>query len=61
MTSFNYYKDKYDIENHLKEKNTTTIGSIEFLLNKSNYDNYKRTYKTFQSLLAEIMSVISLY
>ena len=60
MTSFNYYKDEYDIEKHLKEKNTTTIGSIEFSLNKSNYDNYKRTYKKFQSLLAEIMSVISL-
>ena len=29
-------------------------------MNKSNYDNYKRTYKKFQSLLAEIMSVISL-
>ena len=60
MTSFNSYKDKYDIENHLKEKNRTTIGSIEFSLNRSNYDNYKRTYKKFQSLLAEIMSVISL-
>jgi len=29
-------------------------------LNKSNYDNYKRTYQRLQSLLAEIMSVISL-
>ena len=60
MTSFNSYKNKYDIENDLKEKNRTNIGSIEFSLNRSNYDNYKRTYQKFQSLLAEIMSVISL-
>ena len=36
------------------------IGDIEISLNKSNYDNYKRTYQRLQSLLAEIMSVISL-
>ena len=30
MTSFNSYKDKYDIEKNLKEENRTNIGSIEF-------------------------------
>ena len=60
MTFVNSYKDDYDIEKHLKEDNKVNIGDIEFTLNISNYDNYKRTYQRFQSLLAEIMSVISL-
>ena len=60
MTFINKYKDNYDIEKHLEENNKVNIGAIEFSLNKSNYDNYKRTYQRLQSLLAEIMSVISL-
>ena len=60
MTFTNYYKEDYDIEKNLKEKRKAIIGSIEFTLNKSNYDNYKRTYQRLQSLLAEVMSVISL-
>ena len=60
MTFFNSYKNNYDIEKHLKEDNKVNIGSFKFSLNKSNYDNYKRTYQKLQSLLAEIMSVISL-
>ena len=60
MTSFNSYKENYNIEKQLKEHSKINIGSIEFSLNKSNYDNYKRTYQRLQSLLAEIMSVISL-
>ena len=60
MTFFNSYKDDYNIEKRLKEDNRMNIGKIEFSLNRSNYDNYKRTYQRFQSLLAEIMSLISL-
>jgi len=60
MTFANSYKDDYDIEKNIKEKNRANIGVIQFSLNRSNYDNYKRTYQRFQSLLAEIMSVISL-
>ena len=60
MTFFNSYKDDYNIEIRLKEDNKVNIGAIEFSLNKSNYDNYKRTYQRLYSLLAEIMSVISL-
>jgi hypothetical protein len=37
------------------------IGTIEFGINKSNFDNYKRNYQKLQSLLAEIMSVINLF
>ena len=40
--------------------NSTKIGNIMFSIYKSNYDCYRRTYKKIQSLLAEIMSVISL-
>jgi len=36
------------------------IGTIEFGINKSNFDNYKRSYQRLQSLLAEIISVINL-
>jgi len=60
MNFFHSYKENYDIEKSLKKDNKVNIGSIEFSLNKSNYDNYKRTYQRLQSLLAEIMSVISL-
>jgi len=60
MTFSNSYKDDYDIEKNIKEKNRAYIGVIQFSLNRSNYDNYKRTYQRLQSLLAEIMSVISL-
>jgi hypothetical protein len=60
MTFFNSYNDNYNIEKHLKENNRANIGNIEFSLNRSNYDNYKRSYQRLQSLLAEIMSVISL-
>jgi len=60
MIFFNSYKENYDIEKNLKEDNKVNIGEIEISLNKSYYDNYKRTYQRLQSLLAEIMSVISL-
>ena len=60
MTFINSYKEDYDIDKNLKEKSKANIGSIEFSLNKSNYDNYKRSYQRLQSLLAETMSVISL-
>jgi hypothetical protein len=45
MIFFNSYNDNYNIEKHLKEENKIYIGSIEFSLNKSNYDNYKRSYQ----------------
>ena len=42
------------------DESTRIIGAIEFGINKSNFDSYKRTYKKLQTLLAEIMSVINL-
>ena len=59
--SFNRnYQGNYDLKNDLKQLNFSTIGTIEFLINKSNFDSYKRNYQRLQSLLAEVMSVVSL-
>ena len=38
----------------------TDIFSITFKINGANYDYYKRTYKKFQSFLAEVTSLINL-
>ena len=45
-----------------KENNNDSndIGVINLGINKSYYDLYQRSYKKLQSLLAEIMSIISL-
>ena len=50
----------YDFYKQIKESNFAKIGIIEIQINKSNFDNYKRSYKKLQSLLAEVMSVVSL-
>jgi len=60
MSYFNALRDDYDLENTLKENKSSQVGIIEFSINRSNYDSYQRTYQRLQSLLAEIMSVISL-
>ena len=44
----------------MEKYKSSNFGSILFSINKSNYDNYKRSYQKIQSLLAEIMSVISI-
>ena len=57
------YRNKQDINNvtqRFGEIKNSIIGTIEFAINKSTFDNYKRIYQRLQSLLAEIMSVISL-
>jgi len=40
--------------------NTGVLAIIDFGVNKSNYDYYKRTYKKFQSFLADVTSLINL-
>ena len=60
MNYFNALRDDYNLEKNLKENQSSTVGIIEFSINRSNYDSYQRTYQRLQSLLAEIMSVISL-
>ena len=56
-----YYRgNKLNIQNDFNTKNYSTIGEMSFMLNRSNYDYYRRTYKKLQALIAEIMSIISL-
>ena len=58
-----YYKDNqvdYDLKKNFIKYNSSQIGTIRFNLNKSNYDFYRRSYKKIQTLLAEIMSIVSL-
>ena len=53
-------KLNYNIEKDFKEKSYSNFGDITFKLNKSNYDYYRRSYKKLQTLVAEIMSIVSL-
>jgi hypothetical protein len=56
-----YYRgNKLNIQNDFNTKNYSTIGEMSFMLNRSNYDYYRRTYKKLQALIAEIMSIVSL-
>ena len=52
--------DNYDINIKKTNSSDSIISTINIMLNKSNFDNYKRTFKRLQSLLAEVMSVIGL-
>ena len=60
MSYFKNIEENYDLKENFKKYGNSRIGTITFSINKSNYDNYKRNYKKVQSLLAEIMSVVSL-
>ena len=57
FSDITFYKS-INLNNNTNKDNL--IGSIKIEINQSNFDNYKRSYKKFQALLAEIMSVISL-
>ena len=60
ITFYRYYNEGFDLKKNFEELNFSNIGSIGIAINKSNFDNYKRTYKRLQALLAEIMSIINL-
>ena len=46
--------------NNYNYENSGVLAIINFGINKSNYEYYKRTYRKFQSFLADIMSLINL-
>ena len=46
--------------NNYYSLNSEILVIINFDINKSNYDYYKRTYKKFQSFLADVTSLINL-
>ena len=52
--------NNYNLKKDMEKYKSSNVGSILFSINKANYDNYKRSYQKIQSLLAEIMSVISI-
>ena len=58
--SFYKIKQSNDLNNDNDNNNYSRIGTITLEVNKAHFDNYKRSYKKIQSLLAELMSVISL-
>lgn len=60
MTNSRKKVDSYNLEENYKKYNSSRIGTIIFSINKSNYDNYNRSYPKLQSLLADAMSVVSL-
>ena len=64
FSNINFYKnnnyDIYNLKNYLNISPSSVVATISFIINQSNFDIYKRSYQRFQSLLAEIMSVISL-
>ena len=51
FSGFNTF-DKFDI--------SKPVLSINFKMNRTNYDLYKRTFVKFQSFLADVMSLINL-
>ena len=61
ITSYRNKQNKKDLTKNFEEIKDSMIGTIEFGINKSNFDNYRRNYQKLQSLLAEIMSVINLF
>ena len=50
----------FSYTNNFNFQNSGISAIIDFGLNKSNYDYYKRTYKKFQSVLADVTSSINL-
>ena len=60
MLYYRNMKDEYDLNKNLQTSNSTRIGTITFGINKSNFDHYRRIYQKLQSLLADVMSVVSL-
>ena len=60
MISYRKFLETYDLIKDLENKNISKTGSISLQINKATYDYYKRSYQKLQSLLAEIMSVVSL-
>lgn len=59
FSDMSYYRNKLENNNNFNSVNNE-IGIIHLSVNISYYDYYQRTYKKIQSLLAEIMTIVSL-
>ena len=60
MMNYRNIRGSYDLNKNLQTSNFIRIGTIQFGINKSNFDHYRRIYQKLQSLLADVMSVVSL-
>ena len=60
MSFYRSMAEDNDLNNTFIKKTESRIGTITININNSHFDNYQRSYQKLQSLLAEIMSVISL-
>ena len=60
MMNYRNIRNYYDLNNNLQTSNISNIGIITFGINKSDFDHYRRIYQKLQSLLADVMSVVSL-
>ena len=57
MDSFRVNIGNSILQNNFQSSN---IGKIEILINRTNFDNYKRSYEKLQNLLAGVMSIINI-
>ena len=60
MTFYKGIQDDYNLQRDFENSKESNIGNIKLEINKSHFDNYSRTYKRLQTLLAEVTSVVSL-
>ena len=60
MVSYRSKEDISELTKNFEEIKDSIVGIIDLEINKSSFDNYKRSYQKLQSLLAEITSVINL-
>ena len=56
--AFSYMNNMFT--NYFEKGSSLHIGTLLIGINKVNFDNYRRSYSRLQSLLAEVMSAISL-
>ena len=60
FSSMSYYRNIRDGDNY-NSNNSLRLGEIVIEINKSNFDNYSRTYTKLQTLITEIYSIINLF
>jgi len=60
FSSMNYYRNIRTNDN-FNSNNNIRLGGITIGINRSNFDNYSRTYTKLQTLITEIYTIINLF
>jgi len=60
FSSMSYYRNLKDGDNY-DSNNNLRLGEIVIEINKSNFDNYSRTYTKLQTLITEIYAIINIF